>query len=334
MLESMGQPAYRGRQLQQWIYKEFVFDFQQMSNLPLSLRQGLAGSATVLPVVPVADLKSADGTKKVLLQLADGHTIEAVLMSYDPTSGGTGRRTVCVSTQAGCAIGCAFCATGKGGFVRHLSAGEIVGQVLYFEAQGEPVTNVVFMGQGEPLLNFDAVRKAMETLNAPATVGIAARHLTISTAGIIPGIKRLAALKLQVGLAVSLHAPTDAIRDSLVPVNKRYPIKDLLAACWEYVESTGRRVTFEYILIRGVNDSAHHAKELGALLRGHLAHVNLIPMNPVEGLAFQPPSRDRVAAFQAELNRNGVPHTMRQERGRDILAACGQLQVDRSVRVR
>ncbi|MDO8670315.1 MAG: 23S rRNA (adenine(2503)-C(2))-methyltransferase RlmN [Dehalococcoidia bacterium] len=331
-LSSMDVPAFRGRQIENWIYQGLVYDFEQMTNLPVALRHGLAEAAEILPFAVRAEMQSTDGeTRKVLLELHDGSAIEAVFMSYDPTTSTKGRSTVCVSTQAGCAVGCSFCATGRGGFVRNLSAGEIVGQVLYFAAQGGRITNVVFMGQGEPLRNFDAVWKAIEILNSSGGLGIAARHLTVSTAGIVPGIRRLSSKTLQVGLALSLHAPNDDLRNTLVPLNRKYPIRDLLSACWDYTAKTGRRVTFEYVLIRGVNDGALQARELGALLSGHLAHINLIPVNPVDDLALQPPTRQGVASFQAELHRKGITSTLRIERGQDILAACGQLMLKRSV---
>jgi 23S rRNA (adenine2503-C2)-methyltransferase len=245
-----------------------------------------------------------------------------------------GRQTVCISSQIGCALGCPFCATGQSGFKRNLSAGEIVDQVLYsarlLKVQGQAVTNVVFMGMGEPLANYDATWAAIQILNDRRGFGLGARRFTISTAGWVPGIRRLAQEKLAVGLAVSLHAADNALRDHLVPVNRRYPISDLVAACGEYAKRRGRRVSFEYALIQDVNDDLGQARELGHLLRGLLCHVNLIPLNPTEGCDYRPSSRERVLAFRRVLSRMGVASTVRLARGIDIQAGCGQLRSRRS----
>ncbi len=279
---------------------------------------------------PLETLESADGsTRKVLFRLPDGETIESVFMLYER------RRTVCLSTQVGCPIGCPFCATGRSGFRRNLKAGEIIAQVLHFAREAKktlgdsskPVTNVVFMGMGEPLLNYDATIKAIRILNDQRGFNLGARRFTISTVGIVPGIRRLAEEGLQVELAVSLHAPNDEIRDRLVPVNKGYPIRRLLVACQEFIEKTKRRITFEYVLINGVNDSISHARELASLLRGMLCHVNLIPMNPFPGASMEPPPRRRVLAFEEELRRQGLSVTLRTSKGVDIQAGCGQLRL-------
>lgn len=332
-MRSLGQPAYRARQVFEWVYRRHVPDFAAMSNLPLALRDKLSSESTLTPVAPVSEQRSADGTTtKVLLRLPDGEAVEAVLMRYGEDEDADTRRSVCVSSQVGCPVGCGFCATGQSGFVRNLTTGEIVAQVLYFaralamEGYERPVTNVVFMGQGEPFLNLENVRRAIEILNSPHGMHLGARHITISTSGVIPGIKAIATWPLQVGLAVSLHAPDDALRNDLVPLNRRYPLAKLLAACLSYEEMTGRRVTFEYALIDGINDEPRQARRLAELLAGHLSHVNLIPLNatPESGLRASPPNR--VFRFQEELTRRGIPCTVRIERGADIAAACGQLR--------
>ena len=332
-LRSLGESSFRAKQLYQWIYGALTFDFEQMSNLPKSVRRRLSESAVVMPLRPVARRVDDNGlTVKTLFELSDGETVESVLMLYEARQSARARRTVCVSSQVGCAIGCPFCATGAAGFVRNLAPGEIVAQVLQYAhdlASGElgigKVTNVVFMGQGEPLANFDNVWKAVLLLNSPYGFSLGARHITISTAGLAPGIIELARRPLQVGLAVSLHAPNDRLRDSLVPVNKAFPLAKLMSACRQYVELTNRRVTFEYALIGGVNDSLALARELARLLSGLLCHVNLIPLNPTSG-DFRRTPRQQTMAFQAELLRRGIPTTIRTERGGHIEAACGQLR--------
>lgn len=336
-LMEAGEPTYRARQIGHWIYRKLVFDPSQMTNLPAALRASLGGLRGVLPVWPEAEVSSGSGlTRKALLRLEDGDVVEAVLMVYPARGSGRTRRTVCVSSQAGCAIGCPFCVTGAAGFRRNLTADEIVGQVLYFarrvrdlEGRDADITNVVLMGQGEPLANLWEVWRAVEILNCPEGFGLGARHVTISTAGLAPGIRRLARLPLQIGLAVSLHAPDDALRDRLVPVNRRYPIAELLDACREYARQTNRRVSFEYVMISGVNDSPEQADVLAALLSDLLSHVNLIPLNRVDGSSFQPSPRSRILAFQARLRRHGLACSIRAGRGDEIDAACGQLRARR-----
>jgi 23S rRNA (adenine2503-C2)-methyltransferase len=320
-----GEPAFRARQLFTWIYRSLSRSFATMSNLPEALRQRLDAIARLQAVSPLTSANSADAlTVKTLLQLCDGETIETVLMRCD------GRQTVCVSTQVGCAIGCPFCATGQGGFRRNLSSGEIVDQVLYsaraLNLQGEALTNVVLMGMGEPLANYEATWRAIRLLNDPRGFGLGARRFTISTAGLVPGIRRMADEELAVGLAVSLHAANDALRDRLVPINRRFPIAVLIAACRAYAKRTGRRVSFEYALVDGVNDAAVQARELGRLLYGLLCHVNLIPMNPTTGCDYRPSTRDKIMAFRRQLTSIGVANTVRLARGTDIQAGCGQLR--------
>ncbi|MFH1002610.1 MAG: 23S rRNA (adenine(2503)-C(2))-methyltransferase RlmN [Chloroflexota bacterium] len=284
------------------------------------------------------EFKGQDGTIKAIFSLSDGRTVEAALMSY-PAGNGRARYTVCVSTQVGCVIGCPFCATGQQGFERNLSPGEIIDQVLYFArrlrepdepaediADGSNITNLVFMGMGEPLANYPALWAAVETLNSPQGFGLGARHITISTAGLVPGIERLGREKLQVGLAISLHAGENRLRNRLVPLNRRYPLEVLLAACREYVARTGRRPSFEYVLFAGINDSLSQARFLADLLRGLNCHVNLIPANRTAGGDFRPSRRQDVLAFQAELERQHIPSTIRQKRGLEIDAGCGQLR--------
>lgn len=326
LLLSWGQPRYRADQVWRWLYVNLVSRIDEMRNLPGGLRAELAGQFTVSGVTPLRTQVSADGcTEKVLLGLADGLTIETVLMSYQA------RQTVCLSSQVGCALRCAFCATGMGGWNRNLSAGEIVEQVLYYarrlRERQEAVSHVVYMGMGEPFLNYEAVWRSVLTLNDPSGLNLGARRITISTVGVVPGIQRLAQESLPVGLAVSLHAPTDDLRDRLVPINRKYALHVLLDACREYTRLTRRRVTFEYALIDGVNDAPAHAQALARRLQGLLCHVNLIPVNPVPGLSYSPSPRDRVLAFERRLRQLGVNATLRLSRGADIQAGCGQLRV-------
>ena len=324
-LSEWRQPAYRARQIWEWIYARGAIDFGQMTNLPASLRDLLQATFVIDPLTPVAESLSSDGqTSKLALRLPDAEVIETVWMRYET------RESVCVSTQAGCAMGCVFCATGQGGPRRNLTAGEIVAQVMAFSrilgAASGRVSNVVFMGMGEPFANYDAVWKAVRILIDPAGLGIGARHLVISTVGLIPGSERFADEKSQVRLAVSLHAADDALRDRLVPINRTSPIGPLMESLQYYVNLTGRRVTFEYALIAGVNDSPEQARALAALLKRLPAHVNLIPLNPTPDSPLQPSPGGRVRQFQSILQENTIPCTVRLGRGADIQAACGQLR--------
>jgi len=333
--ERLGEPRYRGRQIARWLYRRGAVSFSEMTDLPAALRARLAEAAEITVLTPLTFV-TADGgdTIKYLAQLQDGATVELVFMRYQD-----GRRSVCVSTQVGCGMGCTFCATGLAGLTRNLTAGEILDQVLLVQRlTGERVSNVVFMGMGEPLANYEATLRAVALLNAPSGVGIGMRHLTLSTVGLVPQIRRLASERLQLTLAISLHAPVDDLRTALVPVNRRWPVADLLDAARDYVRETGRRVSFEYVLLEGINDAPSLAATLGELLCARSAgltardedafpfHVNLIPWNPVHGLQYRRPARDRVEAFVHELRTRGVPATVRLERGVDIDAACGQLQ--------
>jgi 23S rRNA (adenine2503-C2)-methyltransferase len=322
------QPAYRARQIAEWLYKHKVGSIEQMTNLPQTLRDRLAAETRVGVLEQVREQVSNDGqTVKRLFRLPDGQLIESVLMEYDD-----GRRTACISTQAGCAMGCVFCATGQMGFARHLTAGEIVEQVIHFarqlETEGDRLSNVVLLGMGEPLHNYDNTLKAVRKLSDPEGLGIGQRHITLSTVGLVPAIRRYADEGLQTGLAVSLHAASDQERSKLLPINRRYPIYDVIDAVRYYVERTGRRVTFEWALIRGENDTVDQAHRLGQLLSGLLCHVNMIPLNPTGGYDGAPSDSERVDAFQAELKRHGVASTVRVRRGIDIQAGCGQLKAD------
>jgi 23S rRNA (adenine2503-C2)-methyltransferase len=328
-LAGLGEPAYRARQLWEWLYRHYAGDFNEMMNLPQTLREKLTAVATLAQLRPVSEQDSRDGqTKKILFQTPDNQWIETVRMEYDQ------RITLCISSQAGCAMGCVFCATGQMGFFRNLSAGEIVEQVLYFarelDAQNKRVTNIVMMGMGEPLHNYEKTLAAVDRLTDANGFNLGARKITISTVGLVPAMRRYADEQRQTPLAVSLHAATDEERDKLIPVNRKWPIAQLMDACRYYVAQTGRRITFEWALINGENDTVEQAQKLGQLVQGMLCHVNLIPLNPTKGYGGAPSSRERVEAFQAELSRYGVSSTVRVRRGIDIQAGCGQLR-DRAI---
>ncbi len=327
-----GQPRYRGDQLLHALYRDFPGSLADVRQLPAAFREWLAREGYVLgPASEVRRVESDDHmTTKLLLRLADGILIETVLMQY-PDEVGHPRSTVCVSTQAGCAMGCVFCATGQMGFERNLAAEEIVSQVVHvarlLKERGEHVTNVVFMGMGEPLANYAETVRALRLLTHPRAFGLGQRHITVSTVGLVHAIDRLADEGLQIGLAISLHAPNDALRQRLVPTAGPHSVQDLLSVARRYFKKTGRRVTFEYALVAGANDSDETARELAALLRHSGAHVNLIPVNPTAG-AFRRPSRERVLAFERILREAGVNCTVRVEKGTEISAACGQLRTD------
>lgn len=329
-LISAGEPPYRARQISEWVYRRFASSFEQMTNLPAALRTRLErGLRFALPSV-AAEQRSADGsTIKALLRLADGNTIETVLMQYPATDRGRARNTVCVSTQAGCSMACVFCATGQQGFVRNLSTAEIVAQVLHFAREltgrGEHITNLVFMGMGEPLANYDATIASVRILQHPDQFGLGSRHMTISTVGLVPAMRRLATEGLQVGLALSLHAAGDEERRRLVPT-ARATVSELLAAAQEWATATGRRFSIEYALVDGVNDSPEQARALAARLKGRACHVNLIPVNPTANSATRRSGRPRVVAFQQTLQQLGINATVRAEKGIDIAAGCGQLR--------
>lgn len=325
LLVEWGQPRFRGGQIWHWIYHALVGSPDEMVNLPKDLRQKLSTLTHIGGLDEIDLMASQDGrTEKALLRAGDGQLIETVLLRY------ASRNTVCVSTQIGCPLACLFCATGQAGFVRDLTMGEIAAQILHFarklRERKDHVTNVVFMGMGEPMLNFEATWRAILNLNNREGLALGARRFTVSTAGIVPGIERMARESLAVGLAISLHAPTDDLRDRLVPVNRRYPLERLLEAVRLYIGRTGRRVTFEYALAGGINDSDGHARQTAELLRGLLCHVNLIPLNPTSACAYEPSSRQAVTRFRDILVNGGLRTTVRLRRGVDIQAGCGQLR--------
>ncbi|OGD78969.1 MAG: 23S rRNA (adenine(2503)-C(2))-methyltransferase, partial [Candidatus Coatesbacteria bacterium RBG_13_66_14] len=315
----IGEPAYRARQLFDWFWARGAEDFGAMSDLPGKLREELTRRYTAgLPEV-ADEARGGDGTVKLLLELSDGARVETVLMpggDYD---------AACVSTMAGCDLGCAFCATGTLGKTRDLAAHEIAAQVLLLKKISAKLRNVVFMGMGEPLLNYEATLGAVGLLTGP--MGFGARRITVSTAGVVPGIKRLAGEPQRIKLAVSLNAPDDARRSELMPLNKKWPLTGLLAACREYYDKTGRRVTFEYVLVGGFNDSEADARALVRLLAKIPHKLNLIAYNPVEGLPFRPPTPEAIDAFLAEARRGAYAAGIRHSRGTDIAAACGQLML-------
>ena len=325
----MCEPAYRADQILQWVYAKQAGSFEEMTNLPAALRQQLAGQFELDAVRAVRTRNATDTTEKFLFQLRDHSLIETVLIPATPgLTTQSDRHTVCVSTQVGCAFGCKFCASGLDGVKRNLTAAEIVDQVLHVQKlSGERVSNIVVMGMGEPLANYDNLLRALHILNAPWALGIGARKITVSTVGLVPRIRQLADEPMQLRLAVSLHGATDEVREKIMPVNKKYPLKELLAACDYYVNTKHRMMTFEYILIDGVNDTLDQARTLGAVGRRLHAKVNLIPYNPVEGLPWKRPTRDRCKAFQHALKTHGITATLRMEKGTDINAACGQLRL-------
>jgi 23S rRNA (adenine2503-C2)-methyltransferase len=321
IVAGLGEPAYRAQQLFEGLYTQRR-PLEDVTNLPKTLLAHLTEALPLAFTCAAVQTADEDTTVKWLWRAADGAQVETVLMRY------ASRATVCVSSQAGCAMGCTFCATGQAGFERHLSPGEIVEQVLRAQhASQQRVSNVVFMGMGEPLANVDAVLDACTRLHDD--VGISARHLTVSTVGVVPGMQRLAEFPLPVTLAVSLHAPDDALREQLVPLNRRYPIAAVLEAARIYAQQKGRRVSFEYACISGVNDLPHHADALAGRLTGFRggAHVNLIPLNHTAGYPGEPSDAGRIAAFAARLRAGGVEATIRRNRGTSIDAACGQLRM-------
>jgi len=333
MLRGLGEPSYRVGQIADWLYKRRVESFEKMTDLPHALRAQLAKLFTFDRFEMVRVLGSRDTTQKFLFRLADGNLIESVLIPASPALYGekSDRRTICISTQVGCAYGCKFCASGLEGFSRNLHPNEIVDQIVAVENQsGEKIDNIVFMGMGEPLANFDNVTRAIRIINAPWGLGIGARHITVSTSGLAPQIRKLTDEPVQIRLAVSLHGATDEVRNQIMPINRKYNIETLLSACDYYAGRKKQRLTFEYILIAGVNDAddqayllARHAKELSA-------KVNLIPYNTVEGLPWSRPSRNRQEKFLSILRAHKIAATLRQEKGHDIDAACGQLRLQTS----
>ena len=321
ILKQLGQPAFRAGQVFTWLHKG-VRSYDEMTNLPKALRQTLAEHYPLfVPKVVRKQESQKDGTIKYLWQLSDGNCVETVLMRYRYGN------TVCISTEVGCRMGCAFCASTIGGLVRRLEPFEMLDEVLFTQIDsGLPISHIVLMGIGEPLDNFDNVMRFLELVNHPDGMNISMRHISLSTCGLVPKIDELAARKLQISLAISLHGPNNELRSKVMPVNKAYPIEELLAACRRYYDATGRRIHFEYAMIDGINDTPECAKELLGRLTGLGAHVNLIPLNHVEESPLQPSSREAVARFQKLLEDGGVTATVRRTLGGDIDASCGQLR--------
>lgn len=330
MLSELGEKPFRARQILEWVFKKRAESFDEMLNVSKPLRAALV-ERFVLRTMTLARVEgSADTTRKFLFRLRDGRFIETVLIPASPALYGSrsDRRTLCVSSQVGCAYDCKFCASGLAGFTRNLTVAEIVEQVVQVERiAGERVDNLVFMGMGEPLANYPNLIRAIEVLNAVWGVSIGARHMTVSTSGLAPQIRRLAEFPLQIRLAVSLHGATDEVRDRIMPVNKKWPLRELTLALEEWIARKKQRLTFEFILIEDVNDSREQARLLGGMARALDARVNLIPYNTVEGLPWKRPRAARLEAFHDEVVRCGVSATLRREKGHDIAAACGQLRL-------
>lgn len=330
LLAEWGEPKFRARQILEWVYRKRCRDFEEMTNLGRPLRERLASHFDLRALALARHQGSADTTRKLLFRLRDGRFVESVVIPANPAlyGGRADRRTICVSSQVGCAYDCKFCASGLAGFTRNLTPDEIVGQVLEAESlDAERIDNIVFMGMGEPLANLRNLLSAIQILNAEWGVGIGARHMTISTSGLAPQIERLAEQPLQVRLAISLHGATDEVRDRIMPVNRKYPLARLFDALRHYQEIKKQKVTFEYILIEDVNDALDQASILANRARSLNAKVNLIPYNNVEGLPWKRPSEERQEQFLKLLRAAGVQATLRREKGHDIDAACGQLRL-------
>ena len=324
LLASLGQSGYRAGQILEWIYQKGAVSFDEMTNIPKDLRARLEEITRLGFLDEITRQVSGDGTEKYLFALLDGQTVETVILPYE-----TGY-SACISTQVGCKMGCLFCASGLPGFIRNLSSDEIMAQVLHVKNQlrkrGRELKSLVLMGSGEPLDNYTETLAFLESVQDPERLAMSLRHVTLSTSGLVPKIRELADWGRPLTLAVSLHASNDVIRDKVMPINRKYPLKELLAACDDYAKKTGRRITYEYILIEGENDRMEHARELAALLKGRLCHVNLIPLNAVDDLGFKPSPHPVVGRFAATLRENRINVTVRRRLGADIAAACGQLR--------
>ena len=317
----LGQPAFRAKQMFSWLHEKRVQEFSAMTNLPKGFLQQLEQQCTIETLRPLRRQCAKDGTVKYLFGLADGNSIETVLMRYSYGN------SVCVSTQVGCRMGCRFCASTQGGRVRDLTAGEIAGEIYAVMADtGERVSHIVLMGIGEPLDNFDNVMDFLSIISCPQGVNIGMRNISLSTCGLVPMMEKLAQKKLGLTLSVSLHAPTNELRSSMMPVNDAYPLEELIPACRAYQKATGRRISFEYSIARGVNDSEQTARKLAKLIEGMGAHVNLIPINPVDGSPYSAADAANVRRFQSTLLSLGVNATVRRRLGTEISAACGQLR--------
>ncbi|MFF2887959.1 23S rRNA (adenine(2503)-C(2))-methyltransferase RlmN [Paenibacillus sp. NPDC057967] len=323
-MKENGEPAFRGDQLFDWIYVKRVKSFEEMTNLPKPLREKLDEQFQFVTLTEITKFESRDGTVKFLFGLHDNHAIETVIMRHNYGN------SVCVTTQVGCRIGCTFCASTLGGLKRNLTAGEIVAQVVtaqqMLDASGERVSSIVIMGSGEPFENYDATMTFLRNMIHEKGLNIGQRHITVSTSGIVPSMYKFADENTQINLALSIHAPNDKLRSKLMPVNRRFPFEDVIEACHYYIAKTGRRITFEYALIGGVNDQAEHAQELADVLKDMLCHVNLIPVNHVPERNYVRTPREDIFEFQRILERNKINVTIRREQGHDIAAACGQLR--------
>lgn len=319
-LGEIQEPAYRAEQIFSWIYKKGINDFESMPNLPKGLRDRLSLLYYIGSIKPLKHLRSFDGTEKVIFELGDGKLIETVLIYADK------RKTACLSTQVGCKFTCSFCASGMNGFKRNLTASEILSQILFLQhGLKHRITNFVFMGMGEPLDNYENVSKVIKIMNSPEAMAVAARRITVSTSGIIPGIEKFKGLGLQVNLSISLHAVNNELRDKLMPVNKKYPLEKLINSCEDYIDNGGRMITLEYILIKDINDSQKDIDVLIRIAKTLKAKVNIIPYSPVSNLKFRAPEKKDITVFENKLMSQGVNVTVRQSKGKDIMAACGQL---------
>lgn len=321
-MEENGEGKFRGKQIYEWIYKKGVFNFDDMTNIPKNMKEKIKEFFYIgVPEVVNKYVSNIDGTEKFLFQYRDGNIVEAVIMRYKHGN------TICVSTQVGCRMGCKFCASTIGGVVRSLTHGEIAGQILKAQSEiGERISNVVLMGSGEPLDNYDNVIKFIELINSDEGLNIGQRHITLSTCGIVPKIKELADKQLQITLAISLHATNDVMRKAMMPIAYKYSLSELIEACRYYTLKTNRRITFEYALVKGVNDKVEYAQELCNVLKGLLCHVNLIPVNEIKENSYKKSSIEDINKFKDVLTRCGIETTIRREMGSDINAACGQLR--------
>ncbi|WP_166238347.1 23S rRNA (adenine(2503)-C(2))-methyltransferase RlmN [Paenibacillus turpanensis] len=323
-VKESGEPAFRAGQIYDWLYVKRVQSFEEMTNLSKSLRDKLMEHFEFVTLKEITNMKSQDGTVKFLFGLHDNHAIETVIMRHNYGN------SVCVTTQVGCRIGCTFCASTLGGLKRNLTAGEIIAQVVYaqklLDAEDERVSSIVIMGSGEPFENYDATMTFLRTMIHPKGLNIGQRHITVSTSGIVPSMYKFADEDTQINLAISIHAPNDELRSKLMPVNRRFPFKEVIDACHYYIAKTGRRITFEYALIGSVNDRPEHAEELADVLKDMLCHVNLIPVNYVPERNYVRTPRDDIFEFQRILTKKGINATIRREQGHDIAAACGQLR--------
>lgn len=321
-IRQMGDKPFRAKQIYQWLHQKLVTDFDEMSNLSKLLREKMKEQFTLTALQPVdVKISQIDGTRKYLFRLADGNVIESVWMQYHHGN------SVCISSQVGCRMGCRFCASTLDGLERNLTASEMLDQIYRIQSlTGERVSNIVIMGSGEPMDNYDNVIRFLHMITDENGLNISQRNITVSTCGIVPGILKLAEEDLQITLALSLHAPNDEVRKTLMPIANRYSLKEILAACQTYFEKTGRRLTFEYSLVSGVNDNLDEAKALTALIKHMHGHVNLIPVNPIKERDYRQSDRKAIEAFKAYLEKNGINVTVRREMGRDINGACGQLR--------